>query len=171
MKTSNAYKHGYSGTRLFRIYQGIMTRCTNPNDHNYLKYGARGIKICEEWRKDKVAFFKWAEANGYSDNLSIDRIDNNGDYSPENCRWTDAKTQANNRRSSKYAECRGERHTLAEWAEISGIPRNRISQRLKVGWEVEKAIFHPIMTMSEAGKIGDARRWKKERKKHGIFKN
>ena len=92
------YKHGLDGTRINRIYWGMKARCYNKNFHKYKYYGARGITICEEWKNDFLSFYSWAINNGYKNNLSIDRINNDGNYEPSNCRWATAVQQANNKR-------------------------------------------------------------------------
>lgn len=91
-------KHGLTGKRLNRIWKNMKTRCYNPNSNNYKYWGARGITICDEWRDSFEKFMKWALANGYQDNLTIDRINVNGNYEPQNCRWVTMTVQNNNRR-------------------------------------------------------------------------
>ena len=100
-KNGNNRSHNLSKTRLFKIHQGMKKRCYNEKCKAYKNYGGRGISICSEWLNDFVSFYNWALTHGYADNLSIDRIDVNGNYEPSNCRWVDAKTQANNRRNNK----------------------------------------------------------------------
>lgn len=94
---NNNYKHGMSGTRLHRIWTEMKTRCLNQNDCHYKWYGARGISVCDEWL-DFVPFSEWALSNGYKDDLTIDRIDNDGNYEPSNCRWITQSEQCKNHR-------------------------------------------------------------------------
>lgn len=133
------YRHGYINQRLYKIWSNMKTRCTNPNHPFYKDYGGRGITYCSDW-DDFVLFKEWAFANGYNDDLSIDRINVNGNYVPENCRWVDMKTQNRNRRNNHLITFNGETHCISEWAEITGIKRETIKSRLKYGWSIEKVL-------------------------------
>lgn len=140
-------KHGMHGTRLYNIYGHMIQRCYNPANKSFEDYGARGIYICDEWRGENgfINFMNWALANGYNDNLSIDRINNDGPYCPDNCRWTDARTQANNRRSSIYMTYNGETHTISDWSLIMNIPYATLHNRyINMGWTVEQCLETPV---------------------------
>lgn len=134
------YKHGMRYSRLYNIWRSMKQRCTNPKTVNYHNYGGRGIKVCEEWSSRFMSFRDWAMENGYSDTLSIDRINSNGNYEPSNCRWVSYKAQNNNRRSNKFLELDGQKHTIAEWADITGIKLATIWARLNSGWSVKDAL-------------------------------
>lgn len=127
--------------RLYRIYYQMLRRCYNPNSDNYKYYGGRGIGVCEEWRQEHGVFYfmKWAKENGYKEGLTLDKINNNKDYSPENCRWSTVREQGNNKRSNRYIEYDGETHTLAEWARILKMGYGTLQSRLDRGWSVDKA--------------------------------
>lgn len=118
--------------RLRKTYQGMIQRCYNENRDGYRDYGGRGIKICEEWYKNGGfwAFRDWALANGYREDLSIDRIDNNKGYSPDNCRWATAIEQANNKRDNVKIEIDGESHSLTEWSRLLRI-KKRIIENMR----------------------------------------
>lgn len=132
--------HGMSGTRLYRIWNGMKDRCINTNSKYKYRYHDRGIKICKEWLDDFINFYNWAMESGYSDELSIDRIDNDKDYSPDNCRWATAKEQANNKGNNILLLFNDEIKTISEWGDELGIKDGTIRARLNRGWSVEKAL-------------------------------
>ncbi len=136
--------HGGRHTRLYSIWAHMKERCLNPNSISYKNYGGRGITVCDEWKQDFAAFRGWAYANGYSDELEIDRIDNDGDYCPENCRWATRKAQTYNRRSNRYLEHNGRKQTVMEWAHETGISHKTLYDRLKSGWPVDRALTEPV---------------------------
>ena len=115
--------------RILRIHRAMIHRCYNKNDMNYHHYGGRGIIVCEEWLNDYYIFKKWALENGYSDNLSIDRVDVNGNYEPSNCKWATNKEQGNNTRTNKMIEYKGQIKTLSEWCDELGLEYFRTKAR------------------------------------------
>ena len=145
------YRHGDTHNRLYNVWNMMKQRCGDKNNKHYNNYGGRGISVCKEWRADYIAFRDWAFANGYDPKApkgkcTIDRIDNNGNYCPENCRWVSTKEQARNTRRNRIIELNGKRQTLAEWAEETGIYYLTIHNRLKSGWRVEDALtIKPII--------------------------
>ena len=124
-------KHGDVGTRLYRIWPNMKTRCYNIKNNNYKRWGARGIFVCTEWLNDFISFKTWALNNGYKEDLLIDRIDNNGPYSPENCRWATPLEQANNTRKVRLIKYNGEELSLNAWARKLGIAVTTLYNRLK----------------------------------------
>lgn len=135
-----AQKHSMTDTRVHNIWKGIKERCYNKNEQNYANYGGRGITICDEWLHDFIPFYTWAINNGYSENLTIDRIDNEKGYSPDNCRWATMKQQNNNRRDNVFHEINGEKHTLSEWCDIYNVPYWRTKSRLSYGIDILTAL-------------------------------
>lgn len=137
-------KHGLKKTRLYSIWSQMKNRCFNQNAERYSDYGGRGITVCDEWKDDFKAFYDWSMSNGYSDNLTIDRINNDGNYEPSNCRWVDVLTQVNNSRHNHMIEYCGESHSMSEWSRILNIPYYLLRNRINVyGWDIEKAFTTP----------------------------
>lgn len=139
--------HGKANTRLYRIYSGMKARCYNQNTKAYKHYGGRGITICDEWLGENgfVKFYDWSIKNGYSENLSIDRIDVNGNYEPSNCRWADAKTQSINKRNKITIYYGGEEKTLVELSEEFEINYETLRHRIfDKKMDVEKALLTPV---------------------------
>lgn len=131
-------KHGMAYTRIHKIWHGIKQRCLNKNNNRFKYYGARGIKICDEWKNDFVSFLNWANSSGYSDDLTIDRIDVNGDYCPDNCKWSTQKEQVRNCRRNKIINYNGEKYCISELAEKQGINYFTLYSRIKRGYHKKK---------------------------------
>lgn len=137
-------KHGQSHTRMYKIWSNMIQRCTNPKNSRKHRYMNRGITVCQEWVGDYGVenFIKWAMQNGYADNLTIDRIDNNKGYSPDNCRWVTNKTQCNNTCRSRFITYKGKTQTLKQWAEELGINYVTLYYRIvKYNMPIEKAFL------------------------------
>ena len=135
---------GYKPTRICSIYRNMSQRCSNPNHPHYKDYGGRGITVCNEWRDSFVSFRDWALSHGYKDNLTIDRIDNDGNYDPSNCRWVTIEEQQRNRRSNVKITAFGKTMTLAEWGRDTGIPCSTIKKRLERGVAPETALLRLV---------------------------
>ena len=128
----------------------MKDRCYNPKATSYKHYGGRGIKVCDEWKNSFKAFYDWAYSNGYDENAprnkcTIDRINNDGNYEPSNCRWVTQKQNCNNTRFNRLLTCNGETHTMSEWSEITGISQTTLSYRIHcLGWNDEQVLTTPI---------------------------
>lgn len=134
----------------FWIWQGMIRRCHNPDHSEFRNYGGRGIRVCKRWRKSFKKFLK--DMGRRPGNKEIDRIDNDGDYRPENCRWATRSEQCRNKRGNRIIEFEGESKCLAEWAEVVGIRMATLWRRLNQGWSFEKAISIPVGGMFGPGK-------------------
>ena len=123
--------HNKWNTRLYRIYQNMKQRCYNPKNKWYKNYGQRGITINKDWLDDFMNFYNWAINNGYSEELTLDRINVNGNYEPDNCRWATKIQQQNNMRSNKFITYKNESHTIHEWERIFNLPSSYLRSRLR----------------------------------------
>jgi hypothetical protein len=138
---NNNYKAGFAmNKKLYWVYYAMLQRCYHKNCSHYARYGGRGITICDEWRNDNTAFYRWALANGYREGLTLDRIDNNGGYTPDNCRWVSARTQNNNTSKCVYITYKGETHTMQEWANITGINYSCLRNRHQRGESADRLL-------------------------------
>ncbi|MFA5398120.1 MAG: hypothetical protein WC346_19060 [Methanogenium sp.] len=136
----NSIKHGLSNTKLYVVFKAMKQRCYNLNCKNYSEYGSRGIKIFEEWLNDYTKFHDWALNNGYKEGLYIDRINNNGNYEPSNCRWISNKKNTNNTRKNNHILYKNKTYTIQEFSEFCKISRTTLVSRLKLGWNLEKIV-------------------------------
>jgi hypothetical protein len=134
-------RHGEVGKRLYKTWGEMKTRCRNPKNRSYARYGGRGISVCSRW----LEYNNFAEDMGERpEGTTLDRIDNNGDYEPSNCKWSTPKEQASNRQSNKWIELDGKVKTLCEWADELGINRTTVIQRINAyNWTVEEALRTP----------------------------
>lgn len=139
-----ATKHGKYNTRLYKILDGMKQRCYNTKNASYQYYGPKGIKVCDEWLEDFMNFYNWAIKNGYRENLTIDRIDSDKDYCPDNCRWVTCKEQMINRKSNHWTTYKESTKTLSQWAEEYNLTVSCLKWRLKNGWNIDKALNTPI---------------------------
>lgn len=136
--------HGMVGTRIYHIWGNMLSRCRSETNPVYYRYGGRGIHVCDEWYKFEN-FYEWALSSGYDESLTLDRIDNNQGYNPDNCRWATMKEQNVNKRNNVYYEFNGEDLTLSQIADIVGINYKTIHRRVhSLGWDVNRAVTEPI---------------------------
>src|SRR5215475_1036061 len=135
--------HGLGKTRLYHIWRGMLDRCYKANTYGYKWYGARGIYMCSQWKSDFVACYSWAMANGYQENLTIDRKDSNGHYEPDNCRWITDAEQKRNRRDNRNLTLNGETLPLTTWAKRLGVRASRLWMRSVVQGRSDEETLHP----------------------------
>ena len=128
--------HNLSKHPLYRVWKAMKSRCNNPNSTAYERYGGRGINVCDEWNSDFKAFYEWAVSNGYEKGLTIDRIDNDGNYCPENCRWVSYATQNTNKRNIRMITFNGKTQNMKEWANELGIPYKMFAKHIKDGQSI-----------------------------------
>lgn len=133
--------HKKSQSNLYRRWDKIKQRCYNKNSKNYKNYGARGVKMCDEWLHNFMAFYNWAISNGYRNTLTIDRIDVNGNYEPNNCRWVDYTTQNNNRRNTVYLTCNGKTQSVMEWCRELNLNPSTVYYRVKRGYNSYRCLY------------------------------
>lgn len=144
LQKSIVTRHGKRYTSIYNIWRNMKARCYNENNISYKYYGARGIRVCDEWINSFESFYKWSINNGYNNGLTIDRLNNNKNYEPNNCRWVNMTEQQNNRRNNRLITYTGETKTLSQWASLYGIKVVTLSQRLKHNWDIEEALTTPV---------------------------
>lgn len=143
--TKRCTKHNQRCTALYEVWKSMKQRCYNSNNYAYHNYGLRGIKVCDNWKNSFINFYEWSINNGYKKGLTIDRINNNGNYEPSNCRWVNRVVQRNNTRFNNYITINNETKTLSEWAKEFGFKPETIRNRIvNLKWSPEKALNTPV---------------------------
>lgn len=138
-------KHNKSADKLYGVWQTMKQRCYNKNNKSYNNYGGRGIIVYSEWKNEFMNFYNWAINNGYDSGLTLDRINVNGNYEPNNCRWVNQLNQQNNRRNNRFITYLGETKTLCQWSRVLNIPSFTLRKRLyDLNWSIEKAFNTPV---------------------------
>jgi len=137
--------------KLYQSWKRMINRCYDPNNASYRHYRKKGVEVCIEWKYSFENFLRWAIEHGWSEGLSLDRIDNNGDYSPNNCRWATSKTQARNRDSCIYLTHNGETKSLIEWCEVFGVPHYLPCNRIRRGCTDFDEIFSKVNRQTGGG--------------------
>ena len=138
-ENNTGYKHGLGKNKILSVFQGMLNRCYNKNEKAYKNYGRRGITICKEWLEDRTKFYYWALNNGYKEGLTIERINNEKGYSPDNCMWATYKQQARNTRRNHLINYKGIEQCLTAWCEQLDLSYKLTEDRLRNGWTVERA--------------------------------
>lgn len=142
--------HRMTNSRLYNIWHKMKERCYNENHVHYNNYGGRGITVCEEWKTNFQSFYEWAIKNGYSENLTLDRINTDKNYCPENCRWATALEQQNNTRNNRIISANGRSQSVARWVEEVKVPYSTIYSRLCNGWSEQDAVMCPVDTLKSS---------------------
>lgn len=162
LKNNKFYKHGLFKNkdyiRISHILNTMKKRCYNENCDSYKYYGKKGVIICEDWLDKEnglMNFYDWSMQNGYKEDLTIDRIDVNGNYEPSNCRWATYKEQANNKTNNHWITYNGETYTISQWAEKLKIKKSVLIDRLSRKWDVERAFNQPVRKSPKGGKYGN----------------
>lgn len=134
-------KHNMKRTKIYRVWCSMKERCDNKNNKSYKNYGAKGIKVCEEWSNDFLKFYYWAINNGYKEGLTIDRINFNKNYEPQNCRWVTTKQQNRNYSKNRFMEYNGKKYCIVELSEKFNISYGTLLYRINAGYTLEEAII------------------------------
>lgn len=145
---SREKQHGMVGSPEYESWTAMKTRCNNPNHSSYHRYGGRGISVCARWADDFTAFL--ADMGPRPEGMCIERVDNNGNYEPGNCRWATAKQQSRNKVTNRVVQIGGTRRTLAEWADVYGLNRTTLRHRLNKGWSALRAVTTPTTKENQA---------------------
>jgi len=164
-----ARQHGQCETKFYKVWSSMKSRCSNPTDKAYCNYGGRGISVCEEWQTFEP-FREWAMANGYREGLTIERINNDGNYEPGNCKWIPKGLQSDNTRRCVFITLNGQTLNMKQWAKELGIPYSVIQHRIYRGWSPLRAIGkEPIDStrchctlITYQGKTQNVREWADE---------
>ena len=140
--------HGKATSKLYRVWHNMKTRCYNKREKSYINYGGRGITVCDEWVNDYLKFHRWAHDNGYREELTIDRKNNDGNYEPSNCRWSTHMEQQQNTRQTRIITARGESLSVSAWARRCGIHETTLRERISDGWNIDDAVSLPPQSTS-----------------------